>query len=218
MDRRRAPGKSSPLVLSGLIALVSPFVGSEALAGSTAGSAGSGGGGAVQVEFRLTIPKFLRLQVGSAGTAVEQISLAPAAQQLATSPSTLVSGAGGEGSGAVTVKVQASPGADDVNLTYRTIDSSGTGLSSLSDGSNDVPWSTVKVSTGGAGAASLAHPASLGDASVSDVAVAAPVPKVAGIINLSATWRYSWDDGGTIYPASGTGGYRGRVSYKLSTP
>ena len=203
--------------LCGLLA-ISAYPVADALAESASGSGGSGNGSAARVEFRISIPKFLRLQVGGAGATVDQISLAPATQQLATAPSAAVAGTGGQAGGSVTVTVQASPGADEVNLTYRTTDAAGAGRPALSDGSSAVPWSTVKVTSGGANASSLTHPAALADGSVSEVSVAAPVPKVAGVINLSATWTYSWDDGSTIYPASAPGGFTGRVAYKLSTP
>lgn len=198
--------------------LIAAWPASGALAESASASGGSGGGATSRVEFRVVIPKFLSLEVGTAGATVDQIDLAPSSQQLATSPSTSVAGTGGQGSGSITVTVQASPGSDDVNLTYRTTDVSGAARPALSDGSNAVPWTTVKVATGGTNAASLAHPPALADGSTSEVSVAAPVPKVAGIINLTATWTYSWDDASTIYPASAPGGYTGRVAYKLSTP
>lgn len=198
--------------------LIAAWPQSGALAESASASGGSGGHTASHVDFRIVVPKFLSLEVGTAGATVDQIQLAPASQQLATTPSTSVAGTGGQGGGSVTVTVQASPGSDDVNLTYRTTDASGTASAALSDGTHVVPWTTVKVATGGSNAASLAHPTALEDGSASDVAVAAPVPKVGGIIDLTATWTYSWDDASTIYPASAPGGYTGRVAYKLSTP
>jgi len=204
------------LGLCGLLVAVWPQC--TALAESTSASGGSSGQTRSRVDFRIVVPKFLSLEVGTAGSTVDQIDLTPSSQQLATTPSTSVAGTGGQGGGSVTVTVQASPGSDVVNLTYRTTDASGTASAALSDGTNVVPWTTVKVATGGANGASLAHPAALADGSTADVAVAAPVPKVAGIINLTATWTYSWDDASTVYPASAPGGYTGRVAYKLSTP
>ena len=189
----------------------------SAFAESTSAAGGSGGSTSARLDFRLTIPKFLRLQVGSTAGTIDEIAFAPTVAQLATGAS--IAGAGGDlGSGAVTVAVQANPGADTVNLTYRTTDNTGAALAAMSDGTNTVPWSTIKVATAGADAASLTHPAALADGSASDVNVVAPVPKVAGTINLSATWTYTWNDGGTIYAASAGTGYAGRVAYKLATP
>jgi hypothetical protein len=189
------------------------------LAESTSAVGGAGASTSARLDFRLTVPKFLRLQVGTTAGTIDEIAFAPTVAQLATSPSTVVSGTGGDlGSGAVTVALQANPGADTVNLTYRTTDNAGAARAALSDGTNTVPWSTIKVATGGADAASLTHPAALADGSAADVNVVAPVPKVSGVINLSATWTYTWDDGGTIYAASAAGGYTGRVAYKLATP
>lgn len=212
----RDSSKLDPLMLCALLAAT--WTGPDALAESATGSGGTGGVASARLEFRLNVPKFLRLQVGATGATVDQISMAPTPRQIATTPSTAVAGTGGQGGGSVAIAVQATPGADAVNLTFNTTDATGAGRPALSDGASTVPWSTIKVSTSGADAARLAHPPTLADGSVSDVSVAVPVPKVSGIIDLRATWTYSWDDGGAIHPASGPGGYTGRVAYKLSTP
>jgi hypothetical protein len=189
----------------------------SALAESTSAAGGAGASTSARLDFRLTVPKFLRLRVGAAAGTINEIAFTPTVSQLATGAS--IAGAGGDlGSGAVTVSVQANPGADTVNLTYRTTDNTGAALAALSDGVNTVPWSTIGVATAGADAASLTHPANLADGSAADVNVVAPVPKVSGTINLSATWTYTWNDGGVIYAASAGTGYAGRVAYKLATP
>ena len=207
--------KTAVVIIGAALALPS----FPALAESTSAVGGAGASTSARLDFQLTIPKFLRLRVGSTAGTIDQITFSPTVAQLATSPSTVVSGASGDlGGGAVTVRVQANPGTDVVNLTYRTTDSAGAARAALSDGTNTVPWSTIKVATAGADAASLTHPAALADGSAADVNVVAPVPKLAGAINLSATWTYTWNDGGVIYAASAAGGYTGRVAYKLATP
>jgi len=185
----------------------------SAFAESSSAAGGSGASTSANLDFQLTIPKFLRLQVGTTGATIDRIDFTPTVSQLATAPSTVVSGtaaSGDLGNGSVTVSVQANPNADTVNLTYTTT------ASALSDGAtNTVPWSTIKVATSGADAASLTHPAALADGSAGDVNVVAPLPVTAGVINLSAIWTYTWDDAGTIYPAAT---YNGRVAYKIATP
>ena len=208
-------GKLGHFMLCGLLA---GWAGERALAESVTASGGKGGAASARLEFRVHVPKFLLLQVGSAGATVNQIDLAPAPQQLGQTPSAEVGGTGGQGGGSVAITVQGTPGTDTVNLTFRTTDSTGAARAALSDGAGTVPWSTVKVTTSGADATRLAHPSRLADGSVADVNVAAPVPKVAGVIDLKATWTYGWDDGSTIYPASASGRYTGRLAYKLSTP
>ena len=189
----------------------------SALAESTSAAGGSGGSTSARLDFRLTVPKFLRLQVGTAAGTIDEIAFAPTVSQLATGAP--ITGTGGDlGSGAVTVAVQANPGADSVNLTYRTTDNTGAALAALSDGANTVPWSTIAVATAGADAATLAHPANLADGSAADVNVVANIPKVSGAINLTANWTYTWNDGGVIYAASAGTGYTGRVAYRLATP
>lgn len=180
----------------------------SALAESTSAAGGSGASTSARLDFRLTVPKFLSLQVGSAGAGtIDTITFNPTVAQLGT-------GVDIAGS-AVAVTVQANPGADTVNLTYRTTDAGGTGLAALSDGTNTVPWSTVGVTSD---SATLTHPANLADGSAADINVLAPVPKTAGVINLTANWTYVWNDGGTVYAGSAAGGYTGRVAYRLATP
>jgi len=185
----------------------------SAFAESSSAAGGAGASTSANLDFRLTIPKFLRLQVGTAGATIDRIDFTPTVSQLATTPSTVVSGtaaSGDLGNGSVTVTVQANPNTDVVNLTYTTT------AAALSDGgTNTVPWSTIKVATSGADAASLTHPAALADGSAGDVNVVAPLTVTAGVINLSAVWTYTWDDAGTIYAAAA---YNGRVAYKIATP
>lgn len=216
--RPTAVGRLGKLGHFMLCSLLAGWAGVPALAESVTAPGGRGGTASARVEFRVHVPKFLLLQVGSVGATVNRIDLAPAPQQLAQTPSAEVGGTGGQGGGSVAITVQGTPGTDNVNLTFRTTDSSGAARAALSDGIGSVPWSTVKVTTSGADAALLAHPSRLADGSVTDVNVAAPLSKVAGVIDLKATWTYGWVDGSTIYPASASGGYTGRVAYKLSTP
>jgi hypothetical protein len=165
---------------------------------------GAGASTQANLNFSLTIPSFLRLQVGSAGS-VDTIDFSPAIADLATSPSTIVAGSAGDlGGGKVTVKLQGNPGTATATLTYRTT------VAALSDGgTNSVPWSTIKVAY-----TVVPHPAALADGSGSDQTVTT-VTTTGGVFNESGTWTYTWDDGGTIYPA---GTYTGRVAYKLAAP
>ena len=180
----------------------------SALAESTSAAGGTGGSTSARLDFTLTVPKFLSLQVGSAGAgSIDTITFNPAVAQLGTG----VDIAGG----VVAVTVLANPGADTVNLTYRTTDAGGTGLAALSDGANTVPWSTIGVTSD---SVILTHPGNLTDGSAADVNLLAPVPKTAGVINLTANWTYVWNDAGTVYAGSAAGGYTGRVAYRLATP
>jgi len=180
----------------------------SALAESTSAAGGSGGSTAARLDFTLTVPKFLSLRVGSLGGTIDTITFAPTVAQLGT-------GANIAG-GVVAVAVQGNPGADTVNLTYTTIDSGGAPLAALTDtATNTVPWTTIGVTSD---SATLTHPATLVDGSAGDINVLAPVPKTAGVINLTANWTYVWNDGGTIFAGSAAGGYTGRVRYQLATP
>jgi hypothetical protein len=163
----------------------------------------------VNLNFSLVIPKFLCLQVGSTGGTVNTISFSPSAAQVGTGVN--ISGTGGDlGGGAVTVLAQGNTGTGLGTLVYSTTNAAGTPLAALTDGTRTIAWSTIKVAS--TGSASIAHPATLTDASGSPVTISAALPTV---FNVSATWTYSWNDGGVVNPAST---YTGRVAYSLSQP
>jgi len=165
------------------------------------------------VDFSVTVPKFLSLRVGTgsavANGTIDSISFTETVAQIGTNGS--VAGVGGDlGGGQVTVVAQSNSLGGNASLTYRTTDGLGAARSALSDGTNTMPWSTIKVAS--SGSASLAHPAALADASAAAVTVAT---LATGVNNLSATWTYSWQDGSNIYAAST---YTGRVAYSLVQP
>ncbi len=163
----------------------------------------------VDLNFSLVIPKFLYLQVGSTGGAVNAISFNPTAAQVGTGVN--IAGTGGDlGGGAVTVIAQGNTGTGLGTLVYTTTNSAGAPLAALTDGVRTIAWSTIKVSSTGSSA--ISHPAALADASASPVTISAALPTV---FNVSATWTYSWNDANVVYPAST---YTGRVAYSLSQP
>jgi hypothetical protein len=163
----------------------------------------------VNLNFSLVIPKFLCLQVGSTGGTINSISFNPTAAQVGTGAD--IAGVGGDlGGGSVTVLAQGNTGTGFGSLTYRTTTSGGAALAALTNGSQTIAWSTIKVAS--TGSASIAHPVALADASASAVTISSALPTV---FNVSATWTYVWNDGGTVNPAST---YTGRVAYSLSQP
>lgn len=163
----------------------------------------------VNLNFNLSIPSFLLLQIGSTGLTINTISFNPTAAQVGQGVA--IAGTGGDvGGGAVTVLAQGNTGSGPGNLVYSTTTSAGAPLAALTDGTRTIAWSTIKVNS--IGSPSLAHPVTLTDASGSPVIVTSALPTV---FNVSATWTYSWNDGGTVNPAST---YTGRVAYSLSQP
>jgi hypothetical protein len=171
----------------------------NAVPGTTAATA--------HVDFSVTVPKFLSLRVGSTAGTIDSISFTETAAQVGSNAS--VTGVGGDlGAGQVTVQAQGNSLGGNASLTYRTTDNLGAALASLSDGTNTMPWSNIKVASTGA----IAHPAALADGSAAAVNVAT---LGTGVFNSSGTWTYSFQDGGTVYAAST---YSGRVAYSLVQP
>ncbi|MDH4189932.1 MAG: hypothetical protein OEW21_06985 [Betaproteobacteria bacterium] len=153
------------------------------------------------LNFSLVVPRFLLLRVGSIGV-IDSISFNPTAAQVGTGA--VIAGTGGDlGGGAVTVLAQGNSTGTG-SLVYQTT------TAALTDGTQTIAWSTIQVAS--AGSATIAHPAALSNASATPVTISSGL---AGVFNLSATWTYSWSDGGTVNPASS---YSGRVAYSLSQP
>lgn len=171
----------------------------NAVPGTTAATA--------RVDFSVVVPKFLSLRVGSTAGTIDSISFTETAAQVGTNAS--VAGVGGDlTAGQVTVQAQGNSLGGAASLTYRTTTAAGAALAALSDGTNTMPWTTIKVASTGA----ITHPAALADGSASAVTVAA---LATGVFNSSGTWTYSWQDGNTVYAAST---YAGRVAYSLVQP
>ncbi|MDH4189933.1 MAG: hypothetical protein OEW21_06990 [Betaproteobacteria bacterium] len=157
------------------------------------------------VDFVVVIPKFLSLRVGTgslaaASATIDSITFTEVATDVGSNNvitgSALTVAAAGNSSGAA-------------KITYTTTDAAGAALAALSDGTNTIPWSTIKVANGGV----IAHPAALANAAGTTVATFA-----AGVFNSSDTWTYTFQDGGTVYAASAGTGYLGRVAYSLTQP
>jgi hypothetical protein len=159
------------------------------------------GGGSItaqaRVNFSITIPRFVFLQVGTGtllanNTTIDTISFAPAVSVVGNG--TAVAGTGGNlGAGGVTVRIIGNAG--NVALT-------GTGPANLTSGSNTIPWTQIATAiTGGA-----THPTING--------AGANFTAAGGVVNINGTWVYSYLN--TVTPASGT--FTGQVQYTATTP
>lgn len=159
------------------------------------------GGGSIsaqaRVDFSITIPRFIFLQVGTGtlltnvGT-IDQISFAPAVNVVGTG--TPITGTGGNlGSGGVTVRIIGNAG----NVTLGA-----SGPTNLTSGSNTIPWTQVSTAiTGGA-----THPTINGSN--------ANFGASNGVVNVNGTWVYSYLN--SVTPAAGT--FTGQVQYTATTP
>jgi hypothetical protein len=154
-----------------------------------------------KVNFQITIPRFVFLQVGTGtllanlGT-VDNIVFAPAVAVVGDS--TPVAGTGGNlTGGAVSVRVIGNAG----SMTLAAV-----GTPNLtSSGGDTIPWTQITVvAAGGA----PAHP-TVGSGSVA-------LPATGGVVNtpLAGQWTYSYAN--SITPAAGT--YNGQITYTASAP
>ena len=153
-----------------------------------------------KLDFRITIPRFVFLQVGTGtflanNTAVDEIAFAPAVAAVGGGS---VAGTGGNlGGGAVTVRVIGNAGSMTLGAT---------GPANLTTaGGSTIPWTQITVAATGS---APTHP-TINGASVA-------LPAAAGVVNTASTgvWTYSYAN--TTTPAAGD--YIGRVTYTASAP
>ncbi len=151
-----------------------------------------------RVNFSVTIPKFVFLQVGTgtflaANGTIDTVDFAVPAASVGNS--TAVAGTGGNlTGGAVTVRVVGNNG----NMTLGAV----SGNPNLLSGADTIPWTQIAVAvTGGA-----THPAING---------ATTTYTASGkVVNVNGTWTYSYLN--SVTPASGA--YTGQVTYTATTP
>lgn len=172
------------------------------------------GNAEAKLDFRVTIPRVLFLQVGTGAnaadnTGVDLIEFAPGAAALGTGP---VAGTGGDlGSGSVTAKVRGNNGA--IQLTATT---AGTGLS---NGNGDViPFSEIDTASLplASGGSALPAPELVNGAS-------APItlsPASGKVVDLEARWTFSFANSAVYAPGTygGAGTNGGRVTYTAVMP
>jgi hypothetical protein len=159
------------------------------------------GGGAnitaqARVDFSITIPKFVLLQVGTAGATIDVISFSVAAANVGNgTPVAATAGSGNLGNGQVTVRVVGNNG--DMTLAA-------TGPATLVSGADTIAWSQVTVTAGGG---APAHPAVNG-ASVN-------LPATGRVVNIAnGNWTYAYANANVV-PA---GAYTGQVTYTATVP
>jgi len=154
-----------------------------------------------RVDFQIQIPKFLTLQVGSAGATIDTITFAPTATDLINL--TAVDGTGGNsGASGVTTVVRGNNGT--VSLSANT-------TAALSNGSGGfIDW--TQITTDSSNSAGLPAPILVNG-------VGASVPVVANnaggrVTNQTATWTYQFVN--SVVAPQGT--YTGQVTYTASMP
>ncbi|MFT3898362.1 MAG: hypothetical protein QM719_11835 [Thermomonas sp.] len=166
-----------------------------------------------RVDFRITIPKFLYLRVGTGtdfanNTAVNLIDFTvPAANVGNGTPVAATAGSGDLGNGVVTARLMGNGG----NVTL-----SSTTAGALNDGgTNTISYSQISTTAAVlTSATALAAPA-LADGATTNTTVTA----TSGVVNRDARWTYSYLN--TVTPAAGVYGgvnvNNGRVTYTATS-
>lgn len=201
----------APLSAGVLLALAIPFV-------AHAESSFQTGTGTLtanaNVDFRITIPKVLFLQVGTGtlyanNATVNLIDFNVAAADVGSGTSvTATAGSGDVGSGTVSARVRGNGG--NVSLNVST-------LGDLSNGAgNSIGWGEI-TTTAAAWTTGTTLPA---PTITAGTGTAIPLTAVANVVNQDARWTYSYDNN-TIVPAGTYGGVNvnnGRVTYTATLP
>jgi hypothetical protein len=207
--------KASNLILKSAIALAVavPMVASAESAFTT--GAGTPITASAKLDFQITIPKVLFLQVGTgtnmaANAAVNQIAFTvPGANVGDASVISATAGSGDLGNGQVTAKVIGNNG----NITFTS-----TTIGALGNGAGD----TISYGQIGTAAATLtsatvlAHPA-LADAATTSVTL---TPASGKVISRDAKWTYTYLNANVVAPGTygGVNANNSRVTYTASMP
>lgn len=149
----------------------------------------------VNLNFSITVPRFVMLRVGSPAS-VDTLAFSPTLADLAASTPVLPVG-GDAGASDVTVQVRSNAGNVTLTATTATAD--------LVSGGLTVPWSTLSATnpTG-----TVVPPAFNSGSTL--------VTASSGIVDQAGTWRYAWTNPANTIYAAGT--YSGTVTFTASTP
>ena len=152
----------------------------------------------VNLNFSITIPRFVFLRVGAA-SAVNTLAYAPTVTEIVNSTGVLPTGGDtGAGNSDVTIQVIGN-GGGNVTLTAAT------GAPNLASGGSTIPWTTLTATSP---TGSIAAPPFNTGSTV--------LTPSGGVVNQSGSWRYTWTNPpNTVYP-SGT--YTGTVTYTAAMP
>ena len=168
----------------------------------------------VRLDFRITVPKILFLQVGTGtnfavnGT-INLIDFVVPATSLGNAvaiPATLASG--DLGNGTVTARVVGNNG--NVTLISTTLGALGNGLG------DTISYSQITTSVAVLTSATALAAPTLADGATTSTTV----PAVAKIVNRDARWTYSFLNSALVPPGTygGAGTNNGRVTYTASVP
>ena len=196
---------SAALAVAGLTAFSN-----AAIAESEFVTGASGTTATARLDFRITIPSVIYLQVGTGLFPTDDATIdlidfvVPAASVGDGNPVAATAASGDLGDGEVTVRVLGNVG--NIDLTATT-------ASALTNGNGDtISWGDIGVADGG----SITHPTWADGGSTTTTLTAS-----GGIVNLQDTWTFTYLNNDVV-PAGeygGTGGTgNGRVTYTVAIP
>ncbi|HQR54680.1 MAG TPA: hypothetical protein PLW72_01760 [Burkholderiaceae bacterium] len=152
----------------------------------------------VNLNFSITIPRFVMLRVGSAAS-VNTLAYAPTASEIVNSTGVLPTGGDtGAGNTDVTVRVIGNGGG---NITLTAV----TSAPNLVSGANTIPWTTL---TAASPTGSITAPPFNSGSTV--------LTPSGGVVNQTGSWRYTWTSAPNTVYAPGT--YTGTVTYTAAMP
>lgn len=181
---------NAPLTAGILLALAAPLA-------AHAESSRNNGAGAIstdaRVDFRVNIPQFVSLRVGSPATTIDQVVFNPDEADLGSGTDVAATSGGDVSAGVLTARVLSNGG----NVT---LDANSNGP--LTNGTQTIPWSEILATSN---AAALPVPAV-------DGATTTVLAGTNGVANESAEWTFAYSNTAIVE----AGQYDGRVTYTAS--
>ncbi|MGJ7511715.1 hypothetical protein [Variovorax sp. GT1P44] len=206
-------------------ALISPLA---ALAESNVNlNTGANGTASARVDFKITVPRVLFLQVGTgavmaAGTTVDLMDFQVPATGIGSGTAVAATnGSGDQKDGAVTVRVLAN-GASNVQLNSATTGSMNNGAGAT------IGWDQISVATGTLSATTpgytngaITHPAFSTNTASGGAGTATTLQAVSGLVRQEGKWTYGYKNQNVV--AAGTYGganntNNGTVTYTATMP
>jgi hypothetical protein len=191
-------------VAAAVLALAPQFAAAESNVVTT-------GNATAKLNFQVTIPRVLYLQVGTGTpltnvTTVDQIAFAPTADELLANTANLAGTGGDLGAGAVNVRIFGNSG----NVTLSAAGAA-SGMQ-LGATTNYIPWTQIVATAaagttaGGFNAATIAHP-TVNSGNVT-------VNATAGVVRQVSRWTFAYANSATYTP----GVYTGQLTYTATAP
>jgi hypothetical protein len=192
--------KATIRALAGLAVLL--FSASSAMADSATCVLSGCSAGPLSVTFSVTIPGFVRFELGAAGTNPDVqfntgVTSANIGNATPVSADTVTNGgAGANGTDQVRYAVLSNLGGTDVTIAA----AAGVPAGGLTSGGNTIPYTEIGATTTASVGAAVAMPAAGGSTSITPTG---------GIINRVGFWNYTFGNS-AVYPA---GTYTGSIVY-----